>query len=134
MTTLFGMIGAGIDWGNVIIEDARLQHAADAAALAGVRALVGNQASSTTAADAAARSYLTAHGYTHGAATRVDIQFSSSLGTSFMDTITVQVDHSKPTMFWKMMGIESTSSRGRSVARPGSALVDVMLSLDLTDS
>lgn len=134
MTTLFGMIGAGIDWGNAIIEDARLQHASDAAALAGVRALVGNQSAGTTAAETAATNYLTMHGYTHGANTRVNINFSSSMGTSFMDTITVVVDHTKPTMFWKMMGIETTSSRGRSVARPGAALVDVMLSLDLTGS
>jgi Flp pilus assembly protein TadG len=149
MTTLFGMIGAGIDWGNVIIEDARLQHAADAAALAGVRAIVSNQGSPgpvdntdpsclnqylSSPADAAARNYLNLHGYTASRDTVLCISFTSSLGTSFNDTITVEVDNTKPTMFWKMLGIQTTTSHVRSVARPGSALVDVMLSLDLTGS
>jgi hypothetical protein len=64
----------------------------------------------------------------------VCIAFSSSLGTSFLDRITIDVNNTKPTMFWKMLGIQSTTSRGHSVAQPGSALVDVMLSLDLTGS
>ena len=30
MTVFFGLIGAGIDWGRVIIEDTRIQQASDA--------------------------------------------------------------------------------------------------------
>lgn len=135
MTAFFGLVGAGIDWGAVLIEDARIQNAADAAALAGVRALALGGVNPTGAATTAATGYLTLHGYTHGVSgTTVSITYSSSLGTAYMDTITIQVDKSWPAYFWRMFGVQNLSSRGRAVAMPGSGLVDVMLSLDLTGS
>jgi Flp pilus assembly protein TadG len=134
LTTFFGLVGAGIDWGRLIIEKTRIQAAADAAALAGARALASSNYNTTTAT-ASANNYLSLHGYVHNTnATTVSLNFSSSMGNSSMDTITVQVDRTLSAYFWRLMGIQSLPTRGRAVASPGAATVDVMMSLDLTGS
>src|SRR5215204_1557180 len=70
LTSLMGLAGAGVDYGLIVVETSRLQHALDAASLAGARALVTSTASGQSARDAdgetAAAAYLALQGYVHG--------------------------------------------------------------------
>src|SRR5215204_3575002 len=71
LTSLMGLAGAGVDYGLIVVETSRLQHALDAASLAGARALVvSTGANQTTTRDAdgeaAAAAYLALQGYVHG--------------------------------------------------------------------
>src|SRR5690348_13064729 len=45
MTVLMGLAGAGVDYGLIVIESAKLQNALDAASLAGARKLITSSGS-----------------------------------------------------------------------------------------
>src|SRR3954464_8761556 len=49
LTSLMGLAGAGVDYGLIVVETAHLQHALDAAALAGSKALVTSTGADQTA-------------------------------------------------------------------------------------
>jgi Flp pilus assembly protein TadG len=141
LTSLMGLAGAGVDYGLIVIETARLQHALDAASLAGARALVTSTASAQadrdTAGQTAAAAYLALQGYTDGVnGFRVSYVPSSSDTTTGASHDTLQVNGTvlKPTSFWKVIGITSTTINRTSTAVASGGMVDVMLSLDLTKS
>src|SRR4051794_7098104 len=52
LTSLMGLAGAGVDYGLIVVETAHLQHALDAAALAGSKALVTSTGANQTARNA----------------------------------------------------------------------------------
>lgn len=139
LTVLMGLAGAGVDYGLIVAEKARLQNALDASALAGARALITSSASTQTArnaaGEAAAASYLTLHGYTSGAnGATFTYSESASDGGAFNDTMTVVGTVALPTRFWRVIGITTTNLNQRAVAAAGAGMVDVMLSLDLSGS
>ena len=147
LTSLMGLAGAGVDYGLIVIESARLQNALDAASLAGARALVLSNATTQGAAtnpaagtrnydgQQAAIAFLSSNGYTNGAngATFTFTPSASVTGAS-NDTMQVQGTVVKPTSFWKAIGINSTTITQSATAVSSGGMVDVMLSLDLTGS
>src|SRR5438309_10575608 len=66
LAAIMGLVGAGVDYGFILIEDNRIQNALDVASLAGARSLVAGSNPGTTSAQSAAASYLTFHGYADG--------------------------------------------------------------------
>lgn len=141
LTSLMGLAGAGVDYGLIVIETARLQNALDAAALAGARALVVStatgQSDRDTAGEAAAAAFLHLHGYDTGVngLTIAYVESSSDTTTGAShDTMQVTGTLIKPTSFWKVIGINSTTLTRTSTAVASGGMVDVMLSLDLTKS
>ena len=69
LTSLMGL-AVLVDYGLIVVESGRLQHALDASALAGARALVVSSGANQTAKDGdgetAAINFLGLHGYTVG--------------------------------------------------------------------
>jgi Flp pilus assembly protein TadG len=141
LTSLMGLAGAGVDYGLIVVETSRLQHALDAASLAGARALVTSTGSTQTLRDAdgeaAAVSFLGLHGYVNGqnGATFTYVKSSSdSTSGASHDTMQVSGTIVKATSFWKVIGINSTTLNRTATAVSSGGMVDVMLSLDLTKS
>jgi Flp pilus assembly protein TadG len=141
LTSLMGLAGAGVDYGLIVVETSRLQHALDAASLAGARALVTSTGSSQTLRDAdgeaAAVSFLGLHGYVNGqnGATFTYVKSSSDAASGAShDTMQVNGTVVKPTSFWKVIGINNTTLTRTATAVSSGGMVDVMLSLDLTKS
>jgi len=137
LTVLMGLAGAGVDYGLIVIESAKLQNALDAAALAGSRALITSQtlAAQDGAGQAAVTASLALHGYTTGVngATFVATP-SASDGGAWHDTMTVNGTIALPTKFWQAIGIRTTNLNQTAVAAAGAGMVDVMISLDLSGS
>jgi Flp pilus assembly protein TadG len=136
---LMGLAGAGVDYGQAIIESARLQNAIDAASLAGARALVtssgSTQAARDTAGNTAATSFLALHNYTNGVnGASFTLTRSASDGGTNNDTMRIDATVVKPTSFWKVIGIQSTTLTQTAAAVASGGMVDVMLSLDLSMS
>jgi Flp pilus assembly protein TadG len=142
LTSLMGLAGAGVDYGMIVIETARLQNALDAASLAGARALVtstlANQSDRDSAAEDVAKQYLGYQLYPTDGSNGVTFTFvkSSSDTTTGASHDTMQVNGTvvKPTSFWKVIGINSTTINRTSTAVASGAMVDVMLSLDTSGS
>lgn len=148
LTSLMGLAGAGVDYGLIVVESARLQNALDAGALAGARALVlsttptqgaaTNPASGTRNYDdeQAAKAFLVSNGYNVTGANGITFTFSSSASVTGASNDTMQITGTvvKPTSFWKAIGINSTTITQRATAVSTGGMVDVMLSLDLTGS
>lgn len=141
LTSLMGLAGAGVDYGLIVVETSRLQHALDAASLAGARALVTSTGANQTLRDAdgeaAAVSYLGLHGYVNGqnGATFSYVKSSSDTTTGAShDTMQVTGVVVKPTRFWRVIGVNSTTLNRTATAIASGGMVDVMLSLDLTAS
>lgn len=70
MVVLLGLLGSGVDYGIVLMEDARMQHAVDAAALAAAKAVIVGPSPGIPAAQATATEYLRLHGYQNGSTIR----------------------------------------------------------------
>jgi Flp pilus assembly protein TadG len=141
LTSLMGLAGAGVDYGLIVIETSRLQNAVDAASLAGARALVTSTGATQSARDAdgeaAAVTFLGLHGYvtgTNGATFTYVKSSSDTAANASHDTMQVTGSIVKPTSFWKVIGINSTTLNRTATAVASGGMVDVMLSLDLTGS
>jgi Flp pilus assembly protein TadG len=142
LSVLMGLVGAGVDYGFLVIERARLQNAMDAAALAAARALVAGTNPGTSAATTTADSYMALHGYVRSTSgpttavgyTTINYAFSASPGQTTTDTITVTASRVTSTYFWKAISINTVTISGSSKAAANGAMVDVMLTLDLTGS
>ncbi|MGE3269326.1 MAG: TadE/TadG family type IV pilus assembly protein [Chloroflexota bacterium] len=139
LASLMGLAGAGVDYGLIVLESARLQHAVDASALAGARALVtstGNtQALRNADGQAAATTYLGLHGYVNGQnGATFTFNPSASDGGVYNDTMQVSAVVVKPTRFWRVIGITSTTLNQAAAAAASGGMADVMLSLDLSKS
>ncbi|HZO28535.1 MAG TPA: pilus assembly protein TadG-related protein [Chloroflexota bacterium] len=148
LTSLMGLAGAGVDYGLIVVESARLQNALDAGVLAGARALVLSTAATQGAAtnpasgtrnyddEQAAKAFLVSNGYNVTGLNGVTFTFSSSASVKGASNDTMQINGTvvKPTSFWKAIGINSTTITQRATAVSTGGMVDVMLSLDLTGS
>ncbi|MCC7370497.1 MAG: hypothetical protein IT306_18885 [Chloroflexi bacterium] len=139
LASLMGLAGAGVDFSLAVVESSKLQHALDAAALAGARALVTSSGSTATLrnadGEAAAAAYLTLNGYTSGQnGATFDYEFSASEAGGHNDTLRINAVVVKSTYFWRVIGIQSTTLRQGATAAAAGNMIDVMLSLDLSKS
>src|SRR4051812_6362282 len=121
LTVLMGLAGAGVDYGLIVIESAKLQNALDAAALAGARKLItstgANQGARNTEAETEATNFLGYHGYSNTATPHpfVFTELASDNG-SFNDTMRIDATIVKPTNFWRVLGIQNTTLVQRATA------------------
>ena len=139
LSSLMGLAGTGVDYGLIVVQSSRLQHAIDAASLAGARALVtssgGDQTARNTDGEAAAINFLALNGYTNGQ-NGASFTFTplSSDGTAFNDMMRINGTVILPTRFWRVIGIQSTTLNQVATAAAGGGMADVMLSLDTSGS
>jgi hypothetical protein len=143
---LMVLAGSAYDYASIVVDDARLQNAVDAAALAGSNALSANAiltgSSPVAIASATTAAYLTANGVTAGAGTTINMTFPASTPVPGQPTpvspayenITLSVTRNHPTAFWPLVGINSVTMRDAGSAHAARNMVDVMLSLDTTGS
>ncbi len=132
-------VGTAVDYGSILKEEQQIQNAIDAASLAGARAMLYAPTPGPTAAVAAANSYLQQYGYVSGSNSVVTYKFTTPVGTPGtprpLDSMQITVDRDKPTLFWRLAGINNTHLARTATAKPGeSNLFDVVLSLDETGS
>ncbi|MCC7107088.1 MAG: hypothetical protein IT307_18305 [Chloroflexi bacterium] len=136
LTIAMGMLGAGVDYGYLVIERSKLQNALDAASLAAAHTLIstsGGGVAAQNAASATATSYMSNMGYSSPGAS-VNSTFAASPGQSTVDTITVTASVTRNMFFWRAIGINSSTFASSATAVAAGSMVDVMLSLDLTAS
>ena len=114
LVILMGMAGFAVDYGWLYWNGIKIQHGADAAALAGVIYEPGNQ----TLAYSEARGAASENGYIHlsgSTVTPVDFLDDSS-AVDNANQLAVTVSHSVPTFFMKVFGINDVSITKRAVA------------------
>ena len=102
---LLVLVGFSVDYGALLLERTRLQNAADAASLAGARALVDGSNPGVSAAQAAATQYLDLHGYRVDGQTAISITFPPSPGTGALESVRIAVTRTRPTYFIRLVGI-----------------------------
>ncbi|HEV7666413.1 MAG TPA: pilus assembly protein TadG-related protein [Chloroflexota bacterium] len=146
LVVLMVLAGSAYDYASIVVDDARLQNAVDAAALAGSNSLSANAALPGTTpvaiASATTAAYLTANGVTSGAGTTINMTFPASTPVPGMPTpiapqyenIQLSVTRNHPTAFWPLIGINQVSMHDAGSAHAARNMVDVMLSLDTTGS
>lgn len=134
MTILMGLVGSGVDYGFLVLENTRIQHAVDAAGLAAARSLFSGANPGVTSAQNTATTYLQQHGYQSDSRTTVTMTFSSSLGTSTMDTIDLRVTRQQGMFFWRAIGLNNVPIQRRAVVTAGGSIYDVVVSVDETGS
>ncbi|SPE38328.1 conserved exported hypothetical protein [Candidatus Sulfopaludibacter sp. SbA6] len=120
MVPLLAFLGLAVDVGYLEYQKARMQTAADAAALGGVQELRMN-GSSTVVSAAKADSAL--NGFTDGAnSVTVTVHNPPATGyyTSDSTAMEVNISQSIPTFFMELVGTSSITVTARSVARQGS--------------
>ena len=108
MTLLLGMVGIGVDIGWFQLNLIRMQRAADAAALAGVVYLPGNQ----TGAFSAAYAEATKNGFTDGAGGVTVIPRQDSINNRMLE---VSIQGPVQTYFARLLG--TSSIQGSRIAR-----------------
>jgi Flp pilus assembly protein TadG len=139
LASLMGLAGTGVDYGLIVVESSKLQHAIDAASLAGARALVtssgGNQDARNADGQTAAVNFLALNGYTNGI-NGASFTFTplSSDGTAYNDMMRINGTVVMPTRFWRVIGIQTTTLNQLATAAAGGGMADVMLSLDTSGS
>ncbi len=139
MVFLF-IVGSGVDYGFILVEDTKLQNAVDSASLAGARGMRYGTPTGVAAAQTAAESYLNLQGYSRtnpaGTPDIITYSFTTPTPSGQLDTMQVQVTRSKPTVFWRILGINSVpiTRSARAVPVTSNILSDVVLALDETGS
>jgi Flp pilus assembly protein TadG len=144
---LMVLAGSAYDYASIVVDDARLQNAVDAAALAGSNSLSANAALPGTTpiaiASATTAAYLSANGVsTATPGTTVSMVFPASTAIPGLPTpvvpqyenIQLTVTRNHPTYFWPLIGINSVTMREVGFAHGARNMVDVMLTLDTTGS
>jgi Flp pilus assembly protein TadG len=131
---LLVFVGFAVDYGALLLERTRLQNAADAASLAGARALVDGPSPGVTPARAAVTTYLDLHGYRSDATTTIAISFPPSPGTGAIESVQIAVSRIRPTYFIRLVGIDRSTVAANATAAVDRRLIDIMLSLDVTGS
>ena len=115
MTILIAFAAFSVDFGWLYLNGLRIQHGADAAALAGVIYEPGDQSSAYAQANATA----TVNGYdtTATGTTVTPIDYaddSSAVDNQFQ--LAVAIEHDVPTFFMKIFGVDQISMSKRAVA------------------
>jgi Flp pilus assembly protein TadG len=141
LVVLLVLAGSAYDYASVVVDEARLQNAVDAAALAGSNTLASNatMANRVAAAQTATTQYLTANHVDSSNSTIAitPLPYVPPAGTPtpnppIYDGIGVTVTRDHPTAFWPLVGISQVQLRGSAEAHGARTMLDVMLSLDMT--
>jgi putative Flp pilus-assembly TadE/G-like protein len=115
LTVLMGMAAFAIDFGWLYWNGIKIQHGADAAALAGVIYEPGDQ--STAYAEAKGSAAENGYNDTSPATVVTPVDFSDdSTAVENENQLAVTVTHTVPTFFMKVFGVESISISRRAVA------------------
>ncbi len=131
---LIAVVGFGIDYGLLLVERTRLQNAADAASLAGARALVAGVGAGPSAATAAATTFLTLHGYANDADTTVTLTVLPTAAGRPDERMRIEVTRRRETAFIRVIGIEEATVAAVAEAEASRSMIDIFLTLDLTGS
>lgn len=108
MGVMLGICALAIDWGLIFLQGQRAQKAADAAALAGVVSLPGNQ----TGAFSTARTYSGRNGFTNGVGSTT---VTPAVGAN-PNQLKVTVNRNVETIFGKLLGLPSVTVSREAVA------------------
>jgi Flp pilus assembly protein TadG len=142
---LMVLAGSAYDYASIVVDDAQLQNAVDAAVLAGSNTLAQNASKPTgtpaTIAQATAVAYLAQNGVaTQTPGTTVNITFPTStpVGSAtpspLVENMSINVTRNHSTAFWPLIGVPSVSMRGNGGAHAARSMLDVFISLDTTGS
>jgi len=126
------IVGAcAVDVGLVYLWFARFRNATDAAALAGANERQLNAASGTVGAEAVVRDILARHGYVDDARTDFTVTF---VMTADGETVRIDAVRRHATFFLRYFGMPETSFGFTTRAGIGGTPLDVVLSVDTTNS
>ncbi|MBV9580803.1 MAG: hypothetical protein JO057_19655, partial [Chloroflexi bacterium] len=142
---LMVLAGSAYDYASIVLDDAKLQNAVDASALAGADSLTANQTqpSQTQVALAVAttNAYLSANSVTssNSSISITPVPYVAGAGTptpvaTVYTGISVSVTRNHPTAFWPLVGVNSVTLHDAGAAQSANAMMDIMLSLDTTGS
>ncbi len=145
LMVLLILAGSAYDYASIVVDDARLQNAVDAASLAAASALAANAALPALTAEAVAQStavqYLsqnTVAATTPGTNVVMAFPTSTPVGTnppsSVIENLTLSVTRNHPTAFWPLVGISSVNLQAAGSAGAARNMLDIMLTLDTTGS
>jgi Flp pilus assembly protein TadG len=145
LIVLMVLAGSAFDYASIVVDNAELQNAADAAVLAGSDTLSRNFSAGPTAAQqaavATATSYLNDNGVVSTApGTTVNIAFPTSTPiagvptptTPNPDNMRLDVSRQHPTAFWPLIGVPQVTVSGGGQARAARSLIDVVVAIDTT--
>lgn len=141
---LLVLAGSAYDYASIVVDEARLQNAVDAAALAGSDTLSAPPTPGTTPVNVArtvTAKYLSDN---HVDSSNSTIQITPlpyipPAGTPtpnppIYDGISVSVQKNHPTAFWPLVGVPRVTLNDAAQAHGAHTMIDVMLSLDTTGS
>jgi len=142
---LLVLAGSAYDYASIVVDDAKLQNAVDASALAGADALTSNQtlpASTQVAlAIATTNSYLSDNQVTSSNSTIAvtPVPWVPGAGTptpvaTVYTGISVNVTRNHPTAFWPLVGVPQVTLHNAGAAQGASNMMDIMLAMDTTGS
>ena len=149
MIVLMVLAGSAYDYASIVVDDARLQNAVDAAVLAGSDSLVANSGqpaqTQVAIAQSTAVAYLAANGVaTATPGTNVNVTMPTSTPIpgvptpatpmALYENMTINVTRSHPTAFWPLVGLPSVNLHSSGGAHAARSMLDVALSLDTTGS
>lgn len=140
MIVFLVLVGTAVDYGLILREEQQLQNAIDAAALAGARGMIFAPTPGIPAAQATAAAYLRLYGYEQGDLYNTNIVYAFTTPTAGptprpLDSMQITVSRTKPTVFWRIVGINQTTFSQTARARPGQGqLFDVVIAFDETAS
>lgn len=145
LIVLLVLAGSAYDYASIVIDDAQLQNAADAALLAGSDSLTRNVGAGATPAEqtavAVTKSYLQSNGLDISATTTsINIVFPTSTPVAGVptpahpvpDNMKLQVSRPHQTAFWPLVGVPRVSVAGGGQARAARGLIDVVVAIDTT--
>jgi Flp pilus assembly protein TadG len=145
LVVLLVLAGSAYDYASIVIDNAQLQNATDAALLAGSDSLSRNAAAGPTPAQqtavAVAKSYLQNNGVdTTSTQTTYSITFPTSTpvagvptpATAVPDNLKLSVSRQHQTAFWPLIGVPQVTVAGGGQARSARGLIDVVVAIDTT--
>jgi Flp pilus assembly protein TadG len=142
---LMVLAGSAYDYASIVVDDARLQNAVDAAVLAGSDSLAANAAlpagTPVAIAQSTAIAYLAQNGFaTPTPGTNISMTFPTSTPvganppSTVIENMTLNVTRNHPNSFWPLVGINSVNLNGQGAAKAQHSMLDIMMSLDTTGS
>jgi Flp pilus assembly protein TadG len=145
LVILMVLAGSAYDYASIVVDDARLQNAVDAAVLAGSDSLAQNSSlpagTPVAIAQATAQAYLAANGVaTATPGTNVTMAFPTSTPLpgatppAVVENMSLSVTRRHATAFWPLVGLPSVTMNDAGAAHAAHNMVDVMLSIDTTGS
>jgi Flp pilus assembly protein TadG len=145
MLVLLVLAGSAYDYASIVVDDAKLQNAVDASALAGADALTSNQtqpaATQVAMAVATTNSYLRDNQVTTSNSTVnvTPVPWVPGAGTptpvaTVYTGISVDVTRNHPTAFWPLVGVPQVTLHSAGSAQSARSMMDIMLSMDTTGS